>query len=213
MELLDFIINADIYLGRTIETYGVLSYVILFLIIFAETGLVLIPFLPGDSLLFASGMFAALEALNIWVLFFVLWLASFLGDNTNYWIGHYFGQKIVDNQRIPVNQKHIDKTQEFFREHGKKTILVARFMPVIRTFAPFVAGIGKMKYREFVLFSCIGGLLWVGGFVFVGYFFGNIPIVRDNFSTVILVVILISVSPALIKLIKYKLQKTNLHSN
>jgi len=207
MELIDFVLNVDVYLGRIIENYGSLSYGILFAIIFAETGLVLTPFLPGDSLLFASGMFAALNALNIWVLFFLLWLASFLGDNTNYWVGRYFGQKIVDNRRIPINQSHIDKTQEFFREHGKKTIILARFMPIIRTFAPFVAGIGKMKYQEFMLFSFIGGFLWVGGFVFAGYFFGNIPPVKNNFSTVILIVILISVSPALIKFIKHKLKK------
>ncbi|EKD46613.1 MAG: hypothetical protein ACD_67C00148G0001 [uncultured bacterium] len=172
------------------------------MIIFAETGLVFTPFLPGDSLLFASGMFSALGSLNVAVLFFSLWAASFLGDNTNYWVGHYLGQKMVGNKKIPINQSHIDKTQHFFQKYGKKTIILARFMPIVRTFAPFVAGIGRMRYRDFALFSFFGGLLWVGLFVFAGYFFGNIPLIRDNFSTVILLIIAVSVTPAIIKVIK-----------
>lgn len=206
MELIDFVLNVDVYLGKIIENYGSLSYGILFVIIFAETGLVLTPFLPGDSLLFASGMFAALGALDITVLFFVIWAASFLGDNVNYWVGHRFGQKIVDNHKIPINQKHIDKTEEFFRNYGKKAIFFARFMPIIRTFAPFVAGVGKMEYRKFVTYSFMGGFSWVTIFVFLGYFFGNMPVVKDNFSTVILAIIFISITPATIKVIKERLK-------
>lgn len=213
MELIDFILNVDVYLSKIIVEYGSLTYAILFSIIFAETGLVFTPFLPGDSLLFASGMFSALGSLTAWYVFFLLWLASFIGDNTNYWIGRYFGQKIIDNKRIPINQSHIDKTNAFFREHGKKTVVLARFMSIVRTFAPFVAGIGQMRYRDFAFFSFFGGLLWVGLFVFAGYFFGNIPLVRNNFSSVILIIIAISVSPAVIKIIRAKLKsnfsKTN----
>jgi membrane-associated protein len=207
MGIIDFILHVDVHLGKIIADYGILTYGILFSIIFAETGFVVTPFLPGDSLLFASGMFAALDALNIWVLFLMLWLASFLGDNTNYWVGRFFGQKIVDNRRIPIKQSHIDKTQAFFQEHGKKTMILARFMPIIRTFAPFVAGIGQMKYRDFVLFSFIGGLSWITIFVFAGYFFGNIPLVRDNFSAVIMLVIAVSILPALIKVIRHQFKK------
>jgi len=206
MELIDFILHVDVYLGRIIASYGELTYAILFSVIFAETGLVLTPFLPGDSLLFSAGMFAALDALDIWTLFFLLWAASFLGDNVNYWVGYYFGQKIVDNHRIPINQSHIDKTQDFFREHGKKTIILARFMPIVRTFAPFVAGIGRMEYGKFVPFSFFGGLAWVSIFVLGGYFFGNIPLVRDNFPTVIMIIIAISVLPALVRIIGSKLK-------
>lgn len=209
MEIVDFIFNVDVYLGKIIASYGILTYGILFAIIFAETGLVFAPFLPGDSLLLASGMFSALGSLNIWVLFVILWVASFLGDNTNYWIGYYFGQKIVNNKRIPINQNHINKTQEFFRKHGKKTIALARFMPIVRTFAPFVAGIGKMEYKKFVFFSFFGGFFWVSVFIFAGYFFGNIPLIKDNFSIVIFVIIFVSISPAVFKIIKNKLQKSS----
>lgn len=204
MEIVDFIFNVDVYLGNIIADYGVLTYGILFVIIFAETGLVFTPFLPGDSLLFASGMFSATSSLNIWVLLVILWAASFLGDNTNYWVGRYFGQKIVNNRRIPINQKHIDKTQDFFQKHGKKTIFMARFMPIVRTFVPFVAGIGKMEYKNFVFFSFFGGFFWVSIFTFAGYFFGNIPLIRDNFSAVIFAIIFISISPAVFKIIKSK---------
>jgi membrane-associated protein len=207
MEIIDFVLNVDVYLERIIENYGSLSYGILFAIVFAETGFVLTPFLPGDSLLFASGMFAAIGALNVVMLFFVIWLASFLGDNVNYWVGYHFGKKIVANHRIPINQRHIDKTEDFFRNHGKKAIFFARFMPILRTFAPFVAGVGKMEYRKFLIFSLVGGFSWVTSFVLLGYFFGNMPLVKDNFSVVILVIIFISISPAIIKIIKNKIQK------
>ncbi|MFA7209056.1 MAG: DedA family protein [Parcubacteria group bacterium] len=206
MEIIDFILHVDVHLGNIIADYGGLTYAILFIIVFAETGFVFTPFLPGDSLLFAGGMFAALGSLNVAALFFLLWAASFLGDNTNYWVGRFLGQKIVENRRIPINQNHIDKTQHFFEEHGKKTIILARFMPIVRTFAPFVAGIGKMEYREFVLFSFLGGLSWVSLFVLGGYFFGNIPLVRDNFSTVIMIIIAVSVLPALVRIVGSRLR-------
>jgi len=209
MELIDFILHVDMYLGDIIASYGGLTYVILFAIIFAETGLVFTPFLPGDSLLFASGMFAALGSLNIGALFLLLWTASFAGDNINYWVGRFLGQKIVDNRRIPINQKHIDKTQNFFQEHGKKTIVLARFIPIVRTFAPFVAGIGKMEYNKFVFFSFFGGFCWVALFTFGGYFFGNIPLVRNNFSAVIMIIIVVSILPAAIKFIKSKVNNGN----
>lgn len=209
MEIIDFILHVDVHLGNIIAEYGGLTYAILFTIVFAETGFVFTPFLPGDSLLFAGGMFAALGSLNVVALFFLLWTASFLGDNTNYWVGRFLGQKIVENRRIPINQSHIDKTQHFFEEHGKKTIVLARFMPIVRTFAPFVAGIGKMEYREFVLFSFLGGFSWVSLFVLGGYFFGNIPLVRNNFSTVIMIIIAVSVLPALINFIKSKFKKAS----
>ena len=210
MIIIDFIFNIDVHLGEIIASYGRMTYAILFLIIFAETGFVFTPFLPGDSLLFAAGMFSATGSFNVIFLALLLWTAAFLGDNINYWIGYYFGQKIVNNKYVPVNQKHIDSTQEFYSRHGGKTIFLARFMPIIRTFAPFVAGIGKMHYRKFISYSILGGFTWVGLCVFAGYFFGNIPIIKDNFSIVIMGIIAISVFPGIFKLVKSKLKKKQL---
>ena len=208
MNIFDFLIHIDKYLGGIIESYGLLTYGIIFLIIFAETGLVLTPFLPGDSLLFAVGMFAASGSFDVWLIFALIACASFLGDNSNYWIGRHLGKRIIENKRIPVNQNHIDLTRDFFVKHGKKTVVLARFMPIVRTFAPFVAGIGKMEYAEFLTFSFIGGIVWASVFVFAGYLFGNIPIVKDNFSTVIMLIILVSILPAAIKAIKIKIAKS-----
>lgn len=196
--------HIDTRLGEIIGNYGVLTYGILFLIIFAETGFVFTPFLPGDSLLFAAGAFAALGSFNIVFLLILLWLAAFLGDTANYWIGHFFGQKIIDNPKIPINQKHIDKTQAFYEKHGGKTIFLARFIPIVRTFAPFVAGVGKMHYSKFILYNATGGAAWVFAFTLAGYFFGNIPKVKENFSFVILAIILISVVPIFIEYFKAK---------
>lgn len=194
--VIDFILHIDVHLGEIIADYGTLTYGILFFIIFIETGFVVTPFLPGDSLLFAAGAFAALESLNIWAVLALMGLAAVLGDTANYWIGHFFGQRIVDNPRIPfVNQKHIDETEHFFEKHGGKTIILARFVPIIRTFAPFVAGVGKMHYGNFISFNIIGGLAWVILFTFAGYFFGNIPAVKHNFSIAIMAIILLSVLP------------------
>lgn len=205
--LVSFILHIDKHLGEIISVYGTLSYAILFLILFAETGFVFTPFLPGDSLLFAAGAFAAIEAFNIWILLVVLWLAAFLGDTANYWIGHFFGQKLIDNPRVPINQDHIDKTQAFYHRHGGKTIFLARFIPIIRTFAPFVAGVGKMKYTRFLYYNVLGGFVWVFLFTLAGYFFGNIPFVKANFSLIIIAIILVSVLPMVFEFAKHKLQK------
>ena len=207
MGLIDFILHIDVHLGEIIANYGSLTYGILFAIIFAETGLVFTPFLPGDSLLFAAGMFSAAGSFKVAILAPFIWLAVFLGDNANYWIGFYFGKKIVNNKYIPVNQKHIDQTQEFYQKHGGKTVFLARFMPIVRTFAPFVAGIGKMRYQKFLFYSIAGAFTWVFGFIFAGYFFGNIPLVRNNFSFVIMGIIVISVFPAIWEILKKGLSK------
>ena len=208
LNIFDFVFHIDTHLGEIIVRYGTLSYAILFVIIFAETGLVLTPFLPGDSLLFVAGAFSAIGSFDIVVLLLLLWVAAFLGDTVNYWIGHYFGQKIIDNRRIPINQEHINKTQKFYDKHGGKTIFLARFVPIIRTFAPFVAGIGKMDYKKFVYYNATGGFVWVFGFMLSGYFFGNIPVIRENFSIVVVVIIILSVIPILVEFAKARLGKT-----
>ncbi len=207
MGIIDFILNVDVHLGELIANYGVLTYLILFFIIFAETGFVFTPFLPGDSLIFAAGMFAATGSFHISVILILLFAAAVIGDNSNYWIGYYFGKKIVGNKYIPIKQEHIDATQEFYVKHGGKTVFLARFMPIVRTFAPFVAGIGKMKYQKFIFYSLSGGLTWVWGFALAGFFFGNIPIIRDNFSVVIMAIIVASLLPAIYKLITGQLKK------
>lgn len=206
--VISFVLHIDKHLGEIISNYGIASYVILFGIIFAETGLVFVPFLPGDSLLFAAGAFAALGSFNIYILLLILLLAAVLGDTANYWIGHFFGQKIIDNPRIPfINQKHIDETQEFYKKHGGKTIFLARFIPIVRTFAPFVAGVGKMDYKKFLEYNMTGGLVWVFGFTLLGFFFGNIPFVKENFSLVVIAIILLSVLPMVYEFVKAKLSK------
>ncbi|OGZ34610.1 MAG: hypothetical protein A2174_00835 [Candidatus Portnoybacteria bacterium RBG_13_41_18] len=207
IDIFNFMLHIDVYLGEIIIRYGVLSYAILFIIIFAETGLVFIPFLPGDSLLFAAGAFSAIGSFNIVALSFLLWVAAFLGDTTNYWIGHYFGQKIINNPKIPINQEHVERTQKFYDKHGGKTIFLARFVPIIRTFAPFVAGIGKMDYRKFIYYNATGGFVWVFGFSLLGYFFGNIPSIKENFSIVIVAIIIFSIIPIIIKFVKTRLRK------
>jgi membrane-associated protein len=207
-EIFSFILHIDKHLGEIISNYGTASYIILFLIVFAETGLVFVPFLPGDSLLFAAGAFAALGSFNVYGLLFLLLVAAVAGDTVNYWIGHFFGQKIIDNPHIPfINQKHIDETQEFYKKHGGKTIFLARFVPIVRTFAPFVAGVGKMDYKKFLEYNMTGGLVWVFGFTLLGFFFGNIPFVKENFSLVVIAIILLSVAPMVYEVVKSKLPK------
>lgn len=174
-----------------------------------ETGLVFTPFLPGDSLLFAAGAFAALGSLNIWVLFLLMAVAAILGDTANYWIGYYFGKKIVAHPKIPIDETHIEETQKFFHKHGGKTIIMARFMPFVRTFAPFVAGIGRMKYQQFFSFNVIGGIAWVAIATFAGYFFGNIKFVKENFSLVIFGVIIISLLPIIFEIVRKKVLRKN----
>lgn len=205
-DVISFILHIDTHLGEIIVQYGPLSYAILFIIIFIETGLVFTPFLPGDSLLFAAGAFAALGSFNVVLLFFLLWFAAFLGDTVNYWIGHFFGQRIVSNPKLPIKKEHVDKTQAFYDKHGGKTIFLARFIPIVRTFAPFVAGIGRMSYRHFIMYNVLGGLVWVACFLFAGYFFGNIPKVKENFSLVVFVIIFLSILPIILEFLKNKLR-------
>lgn len=206
--IISFILHIDTHLGEIIANYGVVSYIILFGIIFAETGFVFVPFLPGDSLLFAAGAFAAIGSFNLALVLALLFAAAFLGDTANYWIGHFFGQKIIDNPNIPfINQKHIDETQEFYKKHGGKTIFLARFVPIVRTFAPFVAGVGKMHYGDFIKFNLAGGFVWVFGFTLLGFFFGNIPVVKENFSIVVLAIVALSVAPMVFEVVKSKMKK------
>ena len=203
--LIDFIIHIDVHLGSIISTYGLATYVILFLIIFMETGLVFTPFLPGDSLLFAAGAFAALNSLNIFVLWIVLLLAALIGNTSNYWIGYFFGKKIVAHPRIPIDEEHIKETKKFFDKYGGKTIIMARFMPFVRTFAPFVAGVSRMSYKQFISYDLIGAFSWVTVGTVAGYFFGNIRFVRENFSLVIFGVIIISLLPIVFEICRKKL--------
>jgi membrane-associated protein len=192
-KMMDFILHIDAYLAQIISTYGAWTYAILFLIIFVETGLVIFPFLPGDSLLFAAGTFAALGALNIWFLMGLLMVAAVLGDTVNYSIGHYLGERAYNIKWI--KKEYLDKTHAFFEKHGGKAIFLARFVPIVRTFAPFVAGIGKMDYSYFITYNLTGGVTWVALFTLLGYFFGNLEFVQKNFELVIIAIILISVVP------------------
>lgn len=207
MFLIDFILHIDKHLGELISAYGTLVYGILFVIIFIETGLVITPFLPGDSLLFAAGAFAAIGNLNVFILLALLFIAAVLGDTVNYWIGHYFGKKILANPKIPINQEHIDQTNKFFDKHGGKTIFLARFVPIVRTFAPFVAGIGKMNYPSFLSWNVVGGFVWVFGFTLLGYFFGNVPFVKDNFSLAIIFIVIISILPMIYHFLTDRVKK------
>ena len=191
--LIDLFLHLDEYLGDIISQYGTWTYGILFVVIFIETGLVVTPFLPGDSLLFAAGTFAALGSLNVWSLVGLLIIAAVLGDAVNYSIGHYLGERAYNIKWI--KREHLDKTHAFFEKHGGKAIFLARFVPIVRTFAPFVAGIGKMSYAYFATYNVVGGITWVITFTLLGYFFGNIPFVRKNFELVIIAIILISVMP------------------
>jgi len=205
--LIDFILHIDVHLGTIISTYGLATYAILFLIIFMETGLVFTPFFPGDSLLFAAGAFAALHSLNIFVVWLVFLLAALIGNTSNYWIGYFFGKKIVAHPKIPIDEGHIKETKKFFDKYGGKTIIMARFMPFVRTFAPFVAGVSRMSYKQFISYDLIGGFCWVTVGTMAGYFFGNIPVVKKNFSFVILAIILVSVMPPFIEYVKHKRKK------
>ena len=200
--LLDLFLHLDEYLAQIITDYGMWTYGILFAVIFVETGLVIMPFLPGDSLLFAAGTFAALGSLNIWALIGLLIAAAFLGDTVNYSIGHYLGDRAYNIKWI--KREYLDKTHAFFEKHGGKAIFLARFVPIVRTFAPFVAGIGKMSYGYFITYNIVGGVTWVLLFTLAGYLFGNIPFVKENFEYVIIVIILISVLPMVYEWIKAK---------
>ena len=200
--LIDFILHMDVHLNEIISNYGAWTYGILFFVIFLETGFVVTPFLPGDSLLFAAGTFAALGSLNPLYLFLLLTVAAILGDTVNYSIGKYIGPRAFSGDIKFLKQEHLDKTQEFYEKHGGKAIILARFIPIIRTFAPFVAGIGTMKYRKFIAYNVIGGIAWVAVFTFLGYFFGNIEFVKKNFELVIFAIIFISFIPPVLEVLK-----------
>ena len=208
MELFDFILHVDEHLLEFITQYGVWVYAILFLIIFVETGLVVMPFLPGDSLLFAAGALAASTgAMNPVVLVILLFVAAVLGDTLNYHIGKFIGPRVFEMESRLINRQHLDYTQKFFEKHGGKTIIFARFVPFARTFAPFVAGAGHMNYQFFLTYNLIGAICWVGSFVTLGYLFGNMPIVKDNFTYLIFGIIIISVLPGIVGFIRQRLKK------
>ncbi len=207
--LLDFILHLDKYLNLIISQFGAWTYALLFLIIFAETGLVITPFLPGDSLLFAAGTFAAVDSLNVIILFITLTLAAILGDTINYSLGKLLGRAAFRKYPKIFKQEYLDKTHKFYDKHGAKTIMLARFVPIVRTFAPFIAGVGAMNYFKFLLYNVIGGIIWVALFVFGGYFFGNIQWVKDNFSLVILIIIALSFVPMAWEYWKHKRIKSS----
>jgi len=206
MELIDFILHIDQYLLQFVNDYGTWVYLILFMIIFVETGVVVMPFLPGDSLLFAAGMLAAQpNDLNVVLLIILLLIAAILGDSLNYSIGKRFGMQVTRFKlfgKQVIKDEHIDKTHSFYEKYGSKTIVIARFVPIVRTLAPFVGGIGRMNYGTFLMYNIIGAILWVVGITLAGYFLGNIPIIRDNFSKVVLLIIFISVIPIIYGVIK-----------
>ncbi len=203
--MLDLILHLDTHLLALTNDYGTWVYAILFAIIFAETGLIITPFLPGDSLLFVAGALCGLGALELHYLAPLLMVAAFSGDNTNYWIGRTLGIRLFEklDGRL-IKHQHLDKTHAFYEKHGGKTILFARFLPIIRTFAPFVAGIGEMPYRHFVFFSATGSLAWIGSLTFAGYFFGNIPVVKNNLTLIILGIIVITLLPAISEVIRHR---------
>ncbi len=206
--LLDLFLHLDVHLHELIIQYGTLTYLILFLVIFAETGLVFTPFFPGDSLLFAAGTFAARGSFDVNLLFVIIAAAAIIGDTANYWIGSYIGPKAFQKDTRFIKKEYLQKTHAFYEKYGGITIIIARFIPIIRTFAPFVAGIGTMKYSRFISYNIIGGLLWTILFIYGGYLFGNIPFVRNNFSLVILAIIFISILPGIIKLLKHRFGKS-----
>lgn len=205
--LLDFILHIDLYLINIIQTYHTWAYIILFFIIFCETGLVMPPFLPGDSLLFIAGAITALPdmPLEINLLTLILLMAAVLGDSCNYMIGRSFGKILCNrNHSIFFKQKYLDKTHEFYRKYGGKTIIIARFVPIVRTFAPFAAGMGKMHYRSFMIYNIIGGALWIALFCYAGYFFGDMPVVQDNLKLLIVAIIVISILPAVFEILRMR---------
>jgi len=200
--VLDFFLHLDEHLNQIVTTYGVWTHLILFAIVFAETGLVVAPLLPGDSLLFAAGALAALGSLDLWLLVVLLIGAAILGDTVNYWVGAWIGPRAFSGNVRFLRQDYLERTHAFYEKHGGKTIILARFVPIIRTFAPFVAGVGAMSYPRFIVYNIIGAMMWVGLFVPLGYFFGNMPTVKDNFSLVILAIIGISVMPIAVEMFR-----------
>ena len=204
LKAVDFILHVDVYLEQIISNYGGWTYGLLFIIVFMETGFVVTPFLPGDSLIFAASTFAARGALDPWLMFGLLAVAAVIGDTVNYWIGHRVGKRAYTGEIKWIKKEYMERTHAFFEKHGGKTIFLARFVPIIRTFAPFVAGVSRMSYGFFFRWNVIGGITWVAAFTLLGYFFGNIPFVQKNFELVIIAIILISLIPAVTEAIKAK---------
>jgi membrane-associated protein len=204
IDLFNLFLNFDEYLKTIIQNYGTWTYLILFLIIFCETGLVITPFLPGDSLLFAAGTFAALGVLKPEWLLILLIIAAVGGDTVNYWFGHFIGMRAFEGHIPFLKMAHLLRAQDFYERHGGKTIILARFVPIIRTFAPFVAGIGKMRYQWFIIYNIVGGILWVTSFVMGGFFFGNLPLVQDNLSILVAAIIFISLVPMIVEFIRQR---------
>jgi membrane-associated protein len=205
-QLLDFVLHLDVHLDQLIRDYGAWTHGILFAIVFCETGFVVTPFLPGDSLLFAVGTFAARGSLDLTVAMVSLATAAILGDTVNYWIGYWVGPKVFHKENVRfLNKKHLERTHQFYERYGGKTIIIARFVPIVRTFAPFVAGIGRMTYAKFFAYNVVGGIGWVVLIVLAGFYFGNIPVVKNNFTIVIMAIIVISIMPAVVEVIRARL--------
>ena len=200
--LVDAVLHLDAHLLELVQKYGVWTYAILTVVVFLETGVVVTPFLPGDSLLFAAGALAATGGLDVGILWVLLTAAAIFGDTANYWIGHAVGPRAFTSHSRFLKREHLEKTHAFYEKHGGKTIVLARFMPIVRTFAPFVAGIGRMSYRRFIAYNIGGGILWTTLFIFGGYFFGNIPAVKDNFTLVILAIIVLSIAPGVFEFLR-----------
>lgn len=210
MQLVDILLHLDTYLNVLVQSYGIWIYLILFLIIFSETGLVVAPFLPGDSMLFVAGTVASSGAMDVNMLVGTLVVAAFSGDNTNYWIGRFVGPKVFSHEKSRFfNHEHLERTHKFYERHGGKTVIFSRFLPIIRTFAPFVAGVGSMRYRHFILFSLAGGVSWISFFVYCGYFFGNVPVIKQNLSIFIVVIILMTLIPGALGVLRQRLKPRN----
>lgn len=205
---LDLVLHLDSHLLALVQEYGVWVYAILFLIIFAETGLVVAPFLPGDSLLFVIGALCGMGSLQIEIAIPLLILAAFMGDNTNYWIGRLLGLRLLNKlgSRV-IKHEHLEKTHAFYAKHGGKTVIFARFLPIVRTFAPFVAGVGMMNYRLYVMYSIIGGVTWIGSLTLAGYFFGNIPFIKNNLTFMVLAIVVVSFIPAVTEYLRHRRHK------
>lgn len=204
-QLIDIVLHLDKHLAWLVESFGMWTYVILFLVVFCETGLVITPFLPGDSLLFAVGALAVTTgSLSVWVLYVLLLVAAIAGDTLNYWIGHALGEKLINSKQRLIKKEHLDRTHEFYEKYGGKTIIIARFVPIVRTFAPFVAGLGSMNYRQFIVFNVVGAFLWITILLFAGYYFGSLPVVKNNFSLVVLAIIILSILPGIYEVVRQK---------
>ncbi len=208
MQLIDFLLHCNQYIGQFIQEYGNFIYPILFIIIFCETGLVFLPFLPGDSLIFAAGTFAAIGKMNFWLLIIIIIMSAILGDTVNYEIGKHFGKKILNNKKFKlIKDENLKKAEDLVKQYGGTAVLLARFMPIIRTIVPFVVGMGELHYPKFIKYNAIGGIVWVSLFLTMGYLFGNIEAVQEHFTLIIIAIVILSLLPILITYIKNKLNK------